>query len=86
VSDAKNDTSINPSLATDHDAKAGHSVTIESQSTETSGRTGVRKPGEKRRKRDKVGSAFRKILPGAGFIAGLAFVGERIWEIVENVS
>jgi hypothetical protein len=26
------------------------------------------------------------MLPGAGFIAGLAFVGERIWEVVENVS
>jgi hypothetical protein len=86
MSDAKNDTSINPIPATDHGVKVGHSVTIDSQSTEISGRTGVRQPGEKRRKRDRVGSAFRKMLPGAGFIAGLAFVGERIWEIVENVS
>jgi hypothetical protein len=86
VSDAKKDTSINPTPATDHDVKVGHSVTIDSQSTDTSGRTGVRQPGGKRRKRDRVGSAFRKMLPGAGFIAGLAFVGERIWEIVENVS
>jgi hypothetical protein len=68
------------------DVKVSNSLTIDSQFTESSGETKLRQPGEKRRKRDRVGSAFRKMLPGAGFVAGLAFAGERIWEIVENVS
>jgi hypothetical protein len=68
------------------DVRISNSLTIDSQITESSGETKLRQPGEKQRKRDRAVSMFRKMLPGAGFIAGLAFAGERIWEIVENVS
>jgi hypothetical protein len=68
------------------DVKTSKSFTLSSQSTESSGETKSRQPGEKKRKRDRAGSMLRKMLPGAGFIAGLAFVGERIWEVVENVG
>lgn len=40
----------------------------------------------KQRKRDRIGIVLRKMLPGAGFLAGVAVVGERIWEVVENAS
>jgi hypothetical protein len=86
VSRTESDANTDPTLATVNDVKVSNSLTINSQSTESSGDTTAHQPGERKRKRDKVGSALRKMLPGAGFIAGLAFVGERIWEIVENVS
>jgi hypothetical protein len=86
VSHAETSAVINNAPIADNDVKVSHSVTVNSQSTGSSGDTTAQQPGEKQRKRDKVGSAFRRMLPGAGFIAGLAFVGERIWEIVENVS
>jgi hypothetical protein len=86
VSHAETSAVINNAPIADNDVKVDHSVTVNSQSTGSSGESKIRQPGEKKRKRDKVGSAFRKMLPGAGFIAGLAFVGERIWDIVENVS
>lgn len=40
----------------------------------------------KRRKRDRVMYVLRKMLPGAGVVTGLTLLGERIWEIVENVE
>lgn len=77
---------INTTPAADGDLKTGNIVTSSTQTTEDSGESAVHQPKEKQRKRDKVGSTVRKMLPGAGFVAGLAFAGERIWEIVENVS
>jgi hypothetical protein len=86
VSHAKTNAVIDVTPSADDDAKTSKSFTLDSQSTESSGETKVHLPGKKQRKRDRASAMFRKMLPGAGFIAGLAFVGERIWEVVENVS
>jgi hypothetical protein len=85
VSHAKTNAIIDIIPTADDDVKTSKSFTFSSQSTESSGEK-VHLPGNKQRKRDRAGSMLRKMLPGAGFIAGLAFVGERIWEVVENVS
>jgi hypothetical protein len=86
MSHTKTNSVIDVTPTADDDVKTSKSFTLDSQSTESSGETKLRQPGEKQRKRDRASSMFRKMLPGAGFIAGLAFVGERIWEVVENVS
>jgi hypothetical protein len=86
MSYAKNNAAIDVTTTAEADITTSKSFTILSQSTKSSGEIKLRQPGEKQRKRDRAGSMFRKMLPGAGFIAGLAFVGERIWEVVENVS
>jgi hypothetical protein len=86
VSHAKINAAIDITPTADDEVKTSKSFTLSSQSTQSSGKTKVRQPGEKQRKRDRAGSMFRKMLPGAGFIAGLAFLGDRIWEVVENVS
>jgi hypothetical protein len=86
MSHAKINAAIDITPTADADVKTSESFTLNSQSTESSGETKLRQPGEKQRKRDRASSMFRKMLPGAGFIAGLAFAGERIWEIVQNVS
>lgn len=41
---------------------------------------------KKKRKRDKVGSVLRRIMPGAGIMAGLALLGEHLYELIENVA
>jgi hypothetical protein len=86
MSDAKSNPIIDVTPTADADVKTSKSFTINSQSTESSAEIRNCQPGDKQRKRDRVRSMFRKILPGAGFIVGLAFVGERIWEIVENLD
>jgi hypothetical protein len=85
VSYAKTNAIIDIIPTADADVKTSKSFTLNSQSTGSSGEQ-VHLPENKQRKRDKASAMFRKMLPGAGFITGLAFVGERIWEVVENVS
>jgi hypothetical protein len=86
MSHAETNLIIDVTPTADADVETSKSFTFNSQSTKSSAETRIRQPGDKQRKRDRVRSMFRKILPGAGFIVGLAFVGERIWEVVENVS
>lgn len=80
------DVRVNTAQNIDHNVNSYHDTSPADRLAVTDVAVDTIQSGTRQRKRHRFGLILRKMLPGAGVLAGLAVLAERVWEVVENVN